>query len=275
MERRYAIWDVFTSKPLDREPACRRARRRRLIHRGHAGHRARVQSVRDRLRAAAAASLAHGLYPHLHALHRAAIRRPSDGWRRHPARQRPRYRGRRPIATRSSCWRKTSAASGLAWSGGGGRRPMPSSTCRNCRSWRARPLTTTASPPHSGWRRRRSASPITGPRNTMPGTAFTFVPVRDLDAMRHAQIVSSHWDEAFRGTAGKVFLYCRETIQHSASFHARMFAPGVGVPEDPATGSAAAAFSAVIHRFDQLPGGQVGIPHRAGHRDGPAGRDQA
>jgi trans-2,3-dihydro-3-hydroxyanthranilate isomerase len=88
------------------------------------------------------------------------------------------------------------------------------------------------------------------------GTAFTFVPVRDLEAMQHAQIVSSHWDEAFGGTAGKVFLYCRETIQHSASFHARMFAPGVGVPEDPATGSAAAAFSAAIHRFDQLPEGK-------------------
>jgi trans-2,3-dihydro-3-hydroxyanthranilate isomerase len=34
-----------------------------------------------------------------------------------------------------------------------------------------------------------------------------------------------------------------------------MFAPGVGVAEDPATGSAAAAFPAVIQRFDQLPEG--------------------
>ena len=87
------------------------------------------------------------------------------------------------------------------------------------------------------------------------GISFTFVPVRDLDAMSRAQVVSAHWDEAFHGSSGKVFLYCRETIQHNASFHARMFAPGVGVPEDPATGSAAAAFPAVIHRFDQLPEG--------------------
>lgn len=87
------------------------------------------------------------------------------------------------------------------------------------------------------------------------GTAFTFVPMRDLDAISRAQIVAQHWEDAFRGTSGKVFLYCRETIQHSAAFHARMFAPGVGVPEDPATGSAAAAFSAVLHRFDQLPEG--------------------
>ncbi len=87
------------------------------------------------------------------------------------------------------------------------------------------------------------------------GTPFTFVPVQDLDAMARAHIVAPHWEEAFRGSNGKVFLYCRETIQHNAAFHARMFAPGAGVPEDPATGSAAAAFSAVIHRFDQLPEG--------------------
>jgi trans-2,3-dihydro-3-hydroxyanthranilate isomerase len=87
------------------------------------------------------------------------------------------------------------------------------------------------------------------------GVPFTFVPIRDLDAMARAQIGVPHWGEAFHGTNGKVFLYCRDTIQHNASFHARMFAPGVGVPEDPATGSAVAAFPAVLHRFDQLPEG--------------------
>ncbi len=34
-----------------------------------------------------------------------------------------------------------------------------------------------------------------------------------------------------------------------------MFAPDFGVPEDPATGSAAAAFAGVVHRFDELPDG--------------------
>ncbi len=87
------------------------------------------------------------------------------------------------------------------------------------------------------------------------GNAFTFVPLRDLDAIGRAQIVPSQWEEAFRGSNGKVFLYCRDTILHNASFHARMFAPQMGGPEDPATGSAAAAFPAVILRFDQLPEG--------------------
>ena len=34
-----------------------------------------------------------------------------------------------------------------------------------------------------------------------------------------------------------------------------MFAPALGVPEDPATGSAAAALAGVVHRFDALPDG--------------------
>jgi trans-2,3-dihydro-3-hydroxyanthranilate isomerase len=87
------------------------------------------------------------------------------------------------------------------------------------------------------------------------GTAFTFVPVRDLGVIARARVVHSHWDEAFRANGGMAVVYCRDTIRHSATFHVRMFAPVAGIMEDPATGSAAAAFSAVIHRFDQLPEG--------------------
>ncbi len=93
------------------------------------------------------------------------------------------------------------------------------------------------------------------PSHYEAGTPFSFVPVRDLETIRRAQVLASHWDEAFGAAGGKAFLYCRETIRHDAAFHARMFAPAAGVPEDPATGSAAAALSAVIHRFDQLPEG--------------------
>jgi trans-2,3-dihydro-3-hydroxyanthranilate isomerase len=34
-----------------------------------------------------------------------------------------------------------------------------------------------------------------------------------------------------------------------------MFAPGQGIEEDPATGSAVAAFAGVVKQFDQPPGG--------------------
>ncbi len=38
-------------------------------------------------------------------------------------------------------------------------------------------------------------------------------------------------------------------------YHARMFWPGAGVSEDPATGSAVAAFSGVLEKFEPLKNG--------------------
>jgi trans-2,3-dihydro-3-hydroxyanthranilate isomerase len=83
--------------------------------------------------------------------------------------------------------------------------------------------------------------------NWSAGNPFSFVPVRGLDAIRRAQPDLAKWDDAF-GTEGPVgaFLFCRETLEPAHSFHARMFAPRAGVPEDPATGSAVAAFAGIL-----------------------------
>jgi trans-2,3-dihydro-3-hydroxyanthranilate isomerase len=88
------------------------------------------------------------------------------------------------------------------------------------------------------------------------GIPFTFVPVSGLQSMGRAHIVHQYWKEAFRGDEyGAAFLYCRQTLHQRSAFHARVFAPLMGTPEDPATGSAAAAFGAVIHLFDAPPEG--------------------
>ncbi|MDX2156919.1 MAG: PhzF family phenazine biosynthesis protein [Hyphomicrobiaceae bacterium] len=87
------------------------------------------------------------------------------------------------------------------------------------------------------------------------GVPFHFIPVRSLEAIAKARCVVSRWEQAF-GRTHAGYLYCRETAHNSSQFHARMFAPGLGVTEDPATGSAAAAFAAVIARHDQPPGGE-------------------
>ncbi len=60
------------------------------------------------------------------------------------------------------------------------------------------------------------------------------------------------WKDCFRGYSAEVFVYCRESVHQGHHFHGRMFAPGIGVLEDPATGAAAAAFSGVIQHFDGL-----------------------
>lgn len=52
-----------------------------------------------------------------------------------------------------------------------------------------------------------------------------------------------------------VMCYTLETRSPDATVHARMFAPGLAVPEDPATGSAAGALGAYLVRHGALPPG--------------------
>lgn len=83
------------------------------------------------------------------------------------------------------------------------------------------------------------------------GVPFVFVPLADLDAIGRASPVAAHWK---RGTAKAprdgVYLYTRETLTKAHHFHARMISRE-GSVEDPATGSAAAAFAGVILDFDR------------------------
>jgi len=88
------------------------------------------------------------------------------------------------------------------------------------------------------------------------GNNWAFVPVASLEAMAKARVASHHWETVLAGQGlSGAFLYCRQTVHTTSSFHARCFAPDFGVPEDPATGSAAVAFAGVVHRFDKLPDG--------------------
>ena len=88
------------------------------------------------------------------------------------------------------------------------------------------------------------------------GNAFAFIPVSSLEAIGKAQVNHPHWGAAFQeqGLLG-AYLYTRQCAHVGSSFHVRMFAPDMGVPEDPATGSAAVCFAGVVHKFDPLPDG--------------------
>lgn len=87
------------------------------------------------------------------------------------------------------------------------------------------------------------------------GVPFVMVPVHDQAAAAKAECNAQEWDRVAPMGDGQLaypYVYCRGGMNHTASFHARMFAPGDGVAEDPATGSAAAALSGAIHQFDGL-----------------------
>jgi trans-2,3-dihydro-3-hydroxyanthranilate isomerase len=83
------------------------------------------------------------------------------------------------------------------------------------------------------------------PSRWSAGVEFTFIPVRSLEAMARA-VPSSDFNALIGNNApGRAFLFCKETTEKGHDYHARMFAPGMGIPEDPATGSAAAAFAGI------------------------------
>ena len=88
------------------------------------------------------------------------------------------------------------------------------------------------------------------------GNTFAFVPISSIEAIRRARVNGAHWERAFeqQGVVG-VYLYTRQCEHTNNAFHSRMFAPQVGIPEDPATGSAAVGLTGIVHHFDRLPDG--------------------
>jgi trans-2,3-dihydro-3-hydroxyanthranilate isomerase len=80
------------------------------------------------------------------------------------------------------------------------------------------------------------------------GAPFLFIPIRSFDAIGRAAPGIMPWATK-DGPAS--FLYTRETAREGSAYHARMFAGAWGVTEDPATGSAAAAFAGVVRAFER------------------------
>jgi trans-2,3-dihydro-3-hydroxyanthranilate isomerase len=84
------------------------------------------------------------------------------------------------------------------------------------------------------------------------GNVFRFVPLRSRDAVTRARPQGEAFERVFGAMKDgftNAFVYCAEPLDPAHAFHARMFAPGIGVPEDPATGSAAAAFAGLFMDF--------------------------
>ena len=107
------------------------------------------------------------------------------------------------------------------------------------------------------------------PENWSAGNAFTFVPVRGLEAIASARPDMAHWGDAFGpDDPPGAFLFCREVRDPENAYHARMFAPAMGVTEDPATGSAVAAFAGVLAASGRLADGRHAFAIEQGYEMG-------
>src|SRR6516165_1724311 len=86
------------------------------------------------------------------------------------------------------------------------------------------------------------------PEKWSAGIDICLVPVNGLSALARVRPDISRWQDGF-GTSGARVVYLFTPQNSTASgntFRARMFAPLLGVPEDPATGAAAAAFAGLL-----------------------------
>ncbi|MEO0328850.1 MAG: PhzF family phenazine biosynthesis protein [Pseudomonadota bacterium] len=85
------------------------------------------------------------------------------------------------------------------------------------------------------------------------GVPYTLVPVKSLEYVKNIQINLEKLRQVepiIDGNGGNPYVYCRGGDALDADFHARMFAPLHGTPEDPATGSAVASLSGLILQAD-------------------------
>ena len=73
------------------------------------------------------------------------------------------------------------------------------------------------------------------------GVIFYLVPVRNAEVLRRVRPVAGGWDEVFPLGHNSVYVYTETPEEAGNDYAARMFAPGMGLGEDPATGAAAAA----------------------------------
>ncbi|HVF56169.1 MAG TPA: PhzF family phenazine biosynthesis protein [Pyrinomonadaceae bacterium] len=81
------------------------------------------------------------------------------------------------------------------------------------------------------------------------GVPFLFVPVRDLDAARRARPRADLMERALEGIVPpEVFIFTREVEHEGSTVHSRMFAPSMGITEDPATGGASGPLGCYLVR---------------------------
>jgi len=83
------------------------------------------------------------------------------------------------------------------------------------------------------------------------GLPYFVIPLRSVEAVRRAVLDMTLWKRMLEGTwAHHVYPICMGGEGPGVDVRARMFAPGSGVPEDPATGSAAAALGGYLAAAD-------------------------
>jgi trans-2,3-dihydro-3-hydroxyanthranilate isomerase len=82
------------------------------------------------------------------------------------------------------------------------------------------------------------------------GLPFILVPVRQLSHLQSIKVnLDLYYQLIAKSQAKAIFVFCPETRDPAHQFSARMFADALGIPEDPATGSANGCFAGYLLRY--------------------------
>jgi len=93
------------------------------------------------------------------------------------------------------------------------------------------------------------------------GVPFLFVPVRRIHDLYNIRFRRDVWERALQNfEAPHVFVFTRETEFAGSTVHSRMFAPALGISEDPATGGASGPLGCYLARHRAL---QVALASRS------------
>jgi trans-2,3-dihydro-3-hydroxyanthranilate isomerase len=85
------------------------------------------------------------------------------------------------------------------------------------------------------------------PQAASCGVPFLFIPLRDRDALGRARLRPDLWAAHLADSwTPQVYVFARDPELPGSDVRARMFAPSMGISEDPATGAAAAAFGGYL-----------------------------
>jgi len=87
------------------------------------------------------------------------------------------------------------------------------------------------------------------------GLPVLIVPIISLNALKKIVININKLKQVLEKlNTDIIYAFTQQTINSNASIHSRAFAPGIGIAEDPATGSAAGAVGAYLFKHDLVSG---------------------
>lgn len=98
------------------------------------------------------------------------------------------------------------------------------------------------------------------------GIPFILVPVTSLAALKNAKVnLEPYWQLIETTNAREILVFSSEPYSPENQMSARMFAPALGIPEDPATGSANGCLAGYLVQYSYFEKDQIDIKVEQGY----------